>query len=416
MNKILLGSFPHPAFKANLTRKEKREKGPSVQMFYGFEGPPHKDDSAERIRSDVLTCLLIHDKMTFEIAHLTNVLGAFGFEDAITLLQSGCLEIINDQGLQPIVVGDGVQNYEMGICRYAQEREDSFGRLEENLVSSLRNHKEEIRAFLLQAEKNSIDLPDIEIIGNRICAEMDYDLANTNLTVPLAINAAKRNDIPLSDFDKVLRLSFVNMNLVYADAVEADCIAIESGITDILRSKFAPVTKNVIKDQSVQIFDRILRDKKIPDLSILYSRGLLSIEEILGFRNNFNGKKFRSWFYDKSYDEALVKEGLLSQKTSISSGVVKLIRWGVPTAVGIQSGVLGALASLANSYLVDRFLKGWHPLFFIDDVLRARIEKNLAEHQAKRPQVLNNKWFPGIKDFELCPCKSGEYFRNCCGK
>jgi hypothetical protein len=410
-----LSSFPHPAFRADLTR-DQRGKGPEVKMFCGFEGPPDKHDCLNRIRSDVITSLLVHDKIALEIAHLTDMLETFGFEDSITILQSGCLEIVNDEGLQPIVIGDGKQNYEMGICRYTQGYEDSFERLEEILISSLKDHKGEIRAFLLQAEKNSLDLPDIEIIGNRICAEMDYDLANTNLTAPLTISSTKRNNIPISDFNKVLRLSFANINLVYADAVEADCLAIESGIKDILKFKFAPTIKNRVSDKSMQMFDQILRDKKIPDLSTLYSRGLLSIEEILGFRNDFNGKKFRSWFYDKSYDEALVKEGLLSQKPSVNSGMVKLIRWVVPTAVGIQSGVLGALASFADSYLVDRFLKGWHPLFFIDDVLGAKIKKNLAESQAKRAHILNNKWFPSMKEFELCPCKSGEYFGNCCGK
>lgn len=418
MNKILLSNFPHPALRSELHKRERDSV--QVHMLHGFEGPADRNEYIPRVRSDVLTSLVIHDQMCLEIAHLSSLLEAFGFEDLITLLKEGCFEIIDDDGLQPMVVGDGINKYKTGTARLLSEggtrAHDSFGRLEKILLKDIPDHGNEIRALLLQAEAHSVRLENFDRIGNTILNELQYDLKNGNLTESLGIESRDRKDIRVPDIRKVLRLLFVDTSLVYAIENKANCLSIEGGVKAILSQKLSPVLTTFEPHLSADIFKTILSDKRIPDLGLLYSQNLLSINDILEIRNSFHGRKFRDWFYSTEYDISMVREALLARESDLRSRAAKIVRWIVPNTIGLFDPIAGITASLIEGFIVDKIIKGWHPLLFLDDQLKAKIDKNVADHEKTWKEDLNAKWFPNLKEGEECPCGSGKLFGQCCGK
>lgn len=137
------------------------------------------------------------------------------------------------------------------------------------------------------------------------------------------------------------------------------------------------------------------------------------MDQILDIRESFNSKLFRNWFANPDVSEQdiyyeLLKEHGLSSK-------INLLKWIVPTIIGILHTPLGVATSLVESFFISKILQGWNPNLFLDDVLGKKLTQleNNFKVQEERKIILDR--FKGIQRNELCPCQSGKKFKKCHG-
>ena len=145
----------------------------------------------------------------------------------------------------------------------------------------------------------------------------------------------------------------------------------------------------------------------------MFKRGSVGMDQILDIRESFNSKLFRNWFANPDVSEQdiyyeLLKEHGLSSK-------INLLKWIVPTIIGILHTPLGVATSLVESFFISKILQGWNPNLFLDDVLGKKLTQleNNFKVQEERKIILDR--FKGIQRNELCPCQSGKKFKKCHG-
>lgn len=415
MNKILIDNFPYPS-QAGVFQKL---DDPSVQMeiVHGFEPrrPMPRAIICPRIASDVLQALLIHDRVAIELHAVTDLIQVFGFANTIRLLQSECLEIIDHNGFNPVLAKEG-QKYSVVFLQDSgvnSNQNAALNRLE-GKIQKYSNQKTEINLLMLEVDRNRklLDLGTEQAIFNK---EIDFDLQNQNLTKAYNIVSKNHEEINPSDIYKVLRLLNINKSLFLSNYIGAVAIKVDGGAKSVLRQKISPVVQSGNSHDPVLVFQEILSEKGIPDLSDLFRAGLLTIDNVLSFRDNIHGEKFRDWFLTTHYNPAAVHQVLLSHGVP-QPFLTKLLRFIIPNAIGIANAPLGLLAGAVDSFLIDKILSGWHPNIFLDDILKSEIDNLLKQHDEKTRRDFIKSRFPNVGRNDPCPCGSGKKFKYCCGK
>lgn len=145
----------------------------------------------------------------------------------------------------------------------------------------------------------------------------------------------------------------------------------------------------------------------------MFKKGSIEIDQILDIRESFNSKLFRNWFANPDVSEQdiyyeLLKEHGLSSK-------INLLKWIVPTIIGIVNTPLGVAVSLVENFFISKILQGWNPNLFLDDVLGKKLTQleNNFRVQEERKIILER--FKGVQRNEPCPCQSGKKFKKCHG-
>jgi hypothetical protein len=196
-----------------------------------------------------------------------------------------------------------------------------------------------------------------------------------------------------------------------------DNLSIDAAVKPILGVKLSPISQSSISSNLYDSFFKGIFDKKkVPDLTDLYIKRIITIDEFIEIISSLSSSRFRDWIMDKDYNpEALLKD-IISTNPRITSKVLKYIRWLIPNAVGLISPATGILASLADSFIFDKISKGWHPNLFLDDFLKVRIDREIEKHtQNERIKAIKIR-FPNIGRNDDCPCASKKKFKKCCGK
>ena len=183
---------------------------------------------------------------------------------------------------------------------------------------------------------------------------------------------------------------------------------------DYLGSKFISTIGNFnLGNQKIELFEKVIENKRIPNFYQMFKKGSINIDQILDMRETFNSKLFRSWFANPDLSDQdiyyeLLKEHGLSSKIS-------LLRWIVPTIIGVINTPLGVAVSSVENFFISKILQGWNPNLFLDEALGKKLTQleNNFRIQEERKIILNR--FNGIQRNEPCPCQSGKKFKKCHG-
>ncbi len=79
MHRVLVHNFAHPRL---ITTASK------CHIIHGFEPIREPAKYKRDLGSDFILALLIHEKLCLELAHLSEILNLFGFQDTFQLLES----------------------------------------------------------------------------------------------------------------------------------------------------------------------------------------------------------------------------------------------------------------------------------------------------------------------------------------
>jgi hypothetical protein len=159
-----------------------------------------------------------------------------------------------------------------------------------------------------------------------------------------------------------------------------------STFDDAVRILAAKIKRTRRKWRSGLAFSSILQIPGVPDIQMAVADGRLELADAWAARATTNARKFRIWL--KSADASDSRElarsyvDLLGSPSLLGSLPMKALRWAILATAGAiasrQAGVLGEIATAAaagiDSVFLEKWLTGWSPVLFIDELRHIRIE------------------------------------------
>jgi hypothetical protein len=366
--------------------------------------------------SQFLNSLLLFDKIYIQIQHLEEFIALFGIGNTHKLFLSESIIVIDDGGTTTGFLPNGEMNLLMNFDSTSALK---FDKIQERLLELYKGHFEcqFVKPLILKAENLKIEINGGEL-GNISEQEIFSDFKNQNIMDFLKFQNPYDNTIVKDeDIFPLMRLNYANRSLIYQNSLNIENLSTEASIQPLINMKIG-ASLNPNHTEPIELFRDIITQKQIPDLTELFLNNIISIDDILSFRSNVSGKKFREWLDDANYNKSEVYKQIMSSKKDITDKMMtKLVRWIYPKLIGMANPSLGLIVSAVDSFILGKMLKGWHPNFFLDDVLSKKLNEMLKENQEtiKRKKIQSN-FGRDISRNDKCPCGSMKKYKNCCGR
>ena len=176
--------------------------------------------------------------------------------------------------------------------------------------------------------------------------------------------------------DLVLRVAEVNFEIVMANqAYNADLYTSER-IENLLKSK---MKRSGIGTDVLNGFIRLLNITNVPNLEMAIESGNLGFEDLWEIRSSNNSSKFRAWLREarEEHGQDLGKAyvSTLESIPFIDSLPIKTIRFLITTCAGLIEPLTGLTTGVIDSFFVQKWLAGYSPRLFIDDLRKLSISK-----------------------------------------
>lgn len=421
--KILLSNYPkfqqHVPF-------QKVGGDETIEILHGYDIKVDNHQVTLQIINDLITAILTYDHVYIQGNNIWDVLSVFGSINLEKLLRGNILHFIPNNELSPVMMkrSDGVWRpdffgYPSGVgdgkggsaFRAVQEE---WGKIETTFYEKGIKGKE-AQAFLYLIDEHKKVL-DQKQIGELARKETLNDLQNQAFVTENSI--LRTNDLGLTEFHQlnILRLHELNTVAITAGLLGADAIKTDGKISDLMNQKCTSAFSEKLKDGVVGI-QSLLHKKGFPDFGELFYNNVIDLDDILKLRHGLQGRIFRFWAMNDDYDEEQMQKDIMnSVHTVLGTKLSGAIRFITCNAIGIFSTLSGIAASAFDSYILSKVASGWHPNFFLDDKVKARIDKCINEKEKAEKQELLLQRFKGIGRNDPCPCGSGKKFKNCHGR
>lgn len=422
-SKILLSNYPRLQQSLPFTEVGGKNK---IDILCGYDIHVDSHQVTLQIANDLITAILSFDNIFIEGAHIWDVYQVFGSEFLDELLREGILHFIPDNLLNPVMKRDSDMIWKPDFfpypCALANKSgelvftatQEEWGKIETTLF---RNGIKgiETQAFLYLVDDKKVDINQ-EKVKELALKETINDLNNKQFATSNDI--LRLNEQGLTEFHKlnILRLHELNTIAVTSGLLETDALKTDGQISNLMSIKCASVFSNKVKD-GVSSIQTVLRKKGFPDLGELFVSGVIELDDVLKLRNSIQGKLFRYWIMDSDYDETQIQMDIMNSVRSVlGSKVSGAFRYVVCNALGLFRPVVGVAVSALDSFLLNKIMCGWHPNFFLDNVLKKRIDTCIEEKKEEEESALLLERFKGVGRNDPCPCGSGLKFKNCHGK
>ncbi len=386
-----------------------------VKLYSGFQDVFNLDRKIHFL-NDFFCAMLLNDKLFIMAADLVWLFKLFNLSELHDLFHAGVIEIINTSIAHA------------GISEDKKKLRTGFRTISGNYLDTIERKLSEIsptgklnqpgQNILYNIEVNHKSIDDRNIMSE-LAEETNHDLQLKNVRKGLGIITKELSKIRRIDIIKILGLFYNNRALNIASQINVDNIILDSYSKQFIEAKLRPSEMNhfLARTTSVSIFSNLNDLKGIPNLGKLFVSKIISLKDILNLRSNIEGQLFRVWFKSKEYNENEVKRILMNNKDeSLLVKYTNKVRWLIPPLVGVVGGPpSGIVAAYANSKFVTKFLNGWHPNLYLDNVLRKKIEERNTSHQKEVKAKLIERRKPKVQRNDPCLCGSGNKFKNCCG-
>lgn len=175
--------------------------------------------------------------------------------------------------------------------------------------------------------------------------------------------------------DLVLRIAEINMEIYMSTLSEGADLFTSEGTELLLKNKLlrAGVSSNYLKG-----FLSLLDLNNMPDIRKAILSDSISLVDIWKIREKKISKNFRKWLREATSKDARDVEKLyiesLGNKTLINSLPLRAMRFALTTAVGVLDPTLGLLTGVVDSFFVDKWLSGYSPKLFLDELSKITME------------------------------------------
>lgn len=175
--------------------------------------------------------------------------------------------------------------------------------------------------------------------------------------------------------DLVLRVAEVNMELLMADRAGGADLLTSQNSERLLLEK---VRRAGAPQDILEGFIHLLELNELPDIPAAIVDGTVSASDIWEIRNTPDAVQFREWLREEAPRNADELTGAyiraLGRETLADRMPVRLLRLAITSVAGLIPGVGGFLGGLAaeavDSFFVERWLQGYSPKLFIDELQR----------------------------------------------
>ena len=356
MNSIFIDSFTF--------RYRESSTGIFYHRWYNETYPQFGRKERLEFLNNILSSLLIHDKLYIKIDAVEEFVDLIGYAQFLELLQEELVGVIDDTGAHIRFLVQS-NNYLM-LMNMAEDSTMSIESIEKRLKL-----KENTTSGFGIIEKYIIPV-DGHWLGHIAEEELYSDLRNENLTSSLKINSSGITDIHPNESLVISRLMNINRSLVYLYENGISNVHIDGFSKQLINLKFLR-SINELHDNTIDLFNEIVRYKEIPDFSVLYQDKKIDLDDILKIRNNFNGGKFRDWYNSTNYNKHQTYNELLKyhDKSYLEQG----IRFLITSVLGLINPIIGISSSLIDSFIVDKVINNkWSPNIFLDLVLKKKLD------------------------------------------
>ena len=173
----------------------------------------------------------------------------------------------------------------------------------------------------------------------------------------------------LDGIDLILRVAEINLELAMGYFYDQADLGTSWGAETLLREK---IKRFGATPQLLEQFQSLLDLENIPDIRPAVASGDLSLPEIWKIRQGKKARRFREWLRAAGPGDARDLErayvAALGNPSHHSSLPVRVLRFVLTTAAGAVQPVLGALAGVTDSFFVDKWLAGYSPRLFLDQI------------------------------------------------
>jgi hypothetical protein len=216
-----------------------------------------------------------------------------------------------------------------------------------------------LRMFILQNSKrnvNRIDLTRLESV-------------NSN-----QLRVAHFEEIK-DAIDLVLRIAEINMEIYMSILFDNADLFTSEGAEVLLKDK---LIRSHIGSNYLKSFLSLLELNNVPDIGRAIYNNSLSLADIWKIREKKVSKKFREWLRKATTKDARDIEKLyvesLGDKVLIDSLPLRVIRFAITGVSGVLNPALGILAGTVDNFFVDKWLRGYSPKLFFDELSKLKIE------------------------------------------
>ncbi|MCB2313627.1 SEC-C domain-containing protein [Clostridium tagluense] len=401
---LYFSTIPRNRMDMSITKTEGYGAGFLGDIRSGLALPEDYNNIKKEVLDQFMVSLIIHDEIYIDLDKVGMLARIIGYENFIILMKEKILKVINDEGIRPVIIKNdnswsmnfnGQENYEEDFIRELI----TFGEYNVKIAEKLAYH-----AFI-----DPLHIPFNEI-HSKLLKECEYDSDNKRYE-----KFIEAKDISIDEqINRVIRINEINKTLIIGSMTNISNIAIDSYSKQYLEMKISSNLPFVQLGEIQNVFKEISEFKKIPNLASLFINGSINIEDILELRNKVSGKKFRKWIFDNNYSEEIFIEKMMETK-NISENI-KNIKWGIVNSISLANSFAGLAASAADSYIVDKLLKGWSPNLFFDEVYGKRLKDIEYVFKMKANYKKVRKIYPELGPNDKCVCNSNKKFKKCCGK
>lgn len=420
--KILLANYPKINQRASFQQIDGSDE---IDIFTGYDIEVDTKNVTMQILSDLAIAMLTYDQVYLLGNNVYDVVQVWSSDCLKTLLREGIIKVIPDSELNPVLKKEADGNWKHDFFGYSIGCVDRttnqfhnfnhpFGNIE-NTFFQKRFPQQEINTLLYLIQENAPSI-DSKSIVNIVENETSRDMLRTEFLTDQAFFRSNNGRLEYNMISK-LRLHHLNTLMCISAEKGFDALKTDGAIRSIMEKKISSIIKPEIALDGVDAIRCITQQKGFPDIGPLLRYGILDLGDLLRLRETFNGKMFRYWAKMDNYEEEQMRRDIMNSVHNVlgtkMSQVVRILSCSL---IGITGFLPSVVSSAFDSFVMGKVANGWHPNFFLDDKLKALIDKKVSAENERMKQMEIESRFKGVGRNDPCPCGSGKKFKNCHGK
>ena len=347
----------------------------------------------EMIKNSIYEELILHDQIFIPTQDYLTACGlilVLGERNFISLLEDKRIHFLRLRDVFGYVKGTGVDGTLITVLCPNKKPQDSS--IEESIkvglsvISTQITEKDKITELLIK-ESTPLEMSTVlDAIKNDTFIDLrstslwndKYNFPNKDLLAlpgmeDMQVRVIGPETNPKIDpVDALLVLALFNIELYLS--LKFDCTSSSTGspLGDLLDIKLDRLVEQSVRSRNMW---SLLEINNVPDLGKLDLTDGCNFKDLLKVIRSQNANEFRKWFHDrKTLDEReIFKEyvGLLSEVPAIQTLPSKAIRFCVGNGLGFVP-VVGQVFSFIDTFLLEKFLNGNSPRYFIEDLKKFR--------------------------------------------
>lgn len=396
-----------------------------IDIITGYDIEVEPEKVTLQIVNDLAIAMLTYDQVYLLGSNVYDVVQVWTSDCFKILLREGIIKVIPDGELNPVLKKEADGNwkhdfwgYSNGCIDLSTNQSKYFKHPLGNIENSLYKKglpQQDINTLLYLIQDNASPL-----VSKHICKQIEDETSRDMLRTEFLTDQEFyriSNGRPEYNIISKLRLHQLNTLMCISAEKGLDGLKTDGAIRDIMGKKVSSAMKPVVALDGVDAIQCIAQQKDFPDIGLLLRAGILSLGDLLRLRNTFNGKMFRYWAKMDNYEESQMRKDIMNSVHNVlGSKVSQTVRMLSCNLVGLAGFLPGVVSSAFDSFVMGKVANGWHPNFFLDDNLKALVDKKVSAENERKKQMELEARFKGVGRNDPCPCGSGKKFKNCHGK